>query len=137
MQTIHNSDNTSIARALSLSLDYAKLTVESRLALPIMTPKAPAGHFTVLYFAYASSYTHKTSEYLPAPLEGAKLFGVLEQRYAGFTEKVLSSCLVTVNLEYVDVGSESSLGSSKAVPQQPLLIKEGDEVAIIPPVSSG
>jgi molybdopterin converting factor small subunit len=92
------------------------------------TSKAPAGHFTILYFATASSHTSVDSEYLPAPLALSKLFDELEQRYAGITEKVLGSCLVTVNLEYVDVPEE---GNSEVV------IKEGDEVAIIPPVSSG
>ena len=44
---------------------------------------------------------------------------------------VLDSCAVTVNLEYVDVeveGGEEEAG---------VVINEGDEVAIIPPVSSG
>ena len=53
------------------------------------------------------------------------LFGVLERQYPGITKAVLDSCAVTVNLEYVDVEE------AKAV------IDVGDEVAIIPPVSSG
>jgi molybdopterin converting factor small subunit len=44
--------------------------------------------------------------------------------------KVLESCLVTINLEYVDI-PEAAGGDTEIV------IKEGDEVAIIPPVSSG
>lgn len=92
--------------------------------------KAPAGHYTILYFASASSYTSKDSEHLPAPLPLSKLFVTLEDRYGGIKAKVLDSCLVTINLEYVDIpdgtGDESEI-----------VIKEGDEVAIIPPVSSG
>ena len=107
-----------------------------------MTSKPPAGHFTVLYFASASSYTRKTSEYLPAPLETAKLFDLLEQRYSGFKERVLSSCLVTVNLDYVDINAQkntdsTSTGASEVSTKSDGRIKEGDEVAIIPPVSSG
>jgi molybdopterin converting factor small subunit len=91
--------------------------------------KCTPGQFTLLYFAAASSYTKKTSENLPAPLPVARLFATLEERYPGIGKKVLDCCAVTVNLEYIDMddGGESS-GD---------IIKEGDEVAIIPPVSSG
>ncbi|TVY32227.1 Molybdopterin synthase sulfur carrier subunit [Lachnellula subtilissima] len=82
------------------------------------TLKAPAGHFTILYFASASSYTSKNNE----------LFDTLEEKYNGMKAKVLASCLVTVNLEYVDIPEDCA--------SEPV-IKEGDEVAIIPPVSSG
>lgn len=90
--------------------------------------KAPAGHFTILYFATASSYTSKSSESLRAPLPLSKLFEILEEKYNGMKAKVLESCLVTVNLEYVDIPEDGADGP---------VIKEGDEVAIIPPVSSG
>ena len=89
--------------------------------------KAPAGHFSILYFAAASTFTGKASEHLPAPVRARDLFAMLEERYSGIGDKVLSSCAVTVNLEYVDVGEEDA-------DQQ---IGEGDEAAIIPPVSSG
>ncbi|OTB18528.1 hypothetical protein K445DRAFT_315362 [Daldinia sp. EC12] len=91
-------------------------------------PKPPEGHFNILYFASASSFTTKEFDTLPAPLPLQKLFDVLEEKYSGIKDKILSSCLVTVNLNYVDIpesGNESTV------------IKEGDEVAIIPPVSSG
>ncbi|KAI6085434.1 molybdopterin synthase small subunit CnxG [Hypoxylon rubiginosum] len=93
-------------------------------------PKPPEGHFSVLYFASASSFTSKESETLPAPLPLRKLFDTLEEKYNGIRDKILNSCLVTINLNYVDV-PEPDDESSQAV------IKEGDEVAIIPPVSSG
>jgi molybdopterin converting factor small subunit len=89
-------------------------------------PKPPKGHFNVLYFATAQSFTHKTHDALPAPLPLNKLFATLEDKYAGITGKVLKSCLVTVNMDYVDVEDEDDK-----------TIEEGDEVAIIPPVSSG
>jgi molybdopterin converting factor small subunit len=86
--------------------------------------KLPDGHFTILYFASASSYTSKDTETFAAPLPVTKLFDTLEEKYSG-----IESCLLTINLEYVDISSDAS--------STELLIKAGDEVAIIPPVSSG
>jgi molybdopterin synthase sulfur carrier subunit len=91
--------------------------------------------FTILYFATASSYTTVSSEELPAPLPLAMLFPTLEKRYPGITTKVLQSCAVTVNLEYVDIEEDSE--SKSDVTSEGNLIKPGDEVGIIPPVSSG
>lgn len=88
-----------------------------------------AGRFTVLYFASASSFTSKDSETFEAPLPLSQLFNLLEERYSGIFSKVLESCLVTVNLEYVDLPQKAG--------EPEFLIKDGDEVAIIPPVSSG
>lgn len=50
--------------------------------------------------------------------------------YPGIQDKVLSSCAMTVNLEYVDLDEDDATDSARE-------IKDGDEVAIIPPVSSG
>ncbi|TGO15464.1 hypothetical protein BTUL_0040g00720 [Botrytis tulipae] len=88
------------------------------------------GQFTVLYFATASSYTSKDSETFSAPLPLSRLFETLEDRYNGMKDNVLRSCLVTINLEYVDIPETGSDGTETT-------IKDGDEVAIIPPVSSG
>jgi molybdopterin synthase sulfur carrier subunit len=93
--------------------------------------KTPDGQFKILYFATASTFTRKESETLSAPLPLKKLFPTLEEKYSGMKERVLSSCLVTINLDYVDVPAEDKAASEEIV------IKEGDEVAIIPPVSSG
>lgn len=94
--------------------------------------ESPSGHFNLLYFASANTFTGKESEALPAPLPLRKLFATLEKRYAGIRSKVLESCLVTINLNYVDVPEDSNEGGA----DEPV-INEGDEVAIIPPVSSG
>lgn len=94
-----------------------------------VVPRPPSGHFNVLYFASASSFTSKQSEALPAPLPLGQLFDALEERHPGIKSKILDSCLVTVNLEYVDVPPAGQVSG--------IVIKEGDEVAIIPPVSSG
>jgi molybdopterin converting factor small subunit len=96
-----------------------------------VSAKAPPGHFTILYFASIKDRTQKDSEHLPAPLQLPKLFQTLEEKYDGLkTTKILESCLVTVNLEYVDM-------SEKPIADEEIVINEGDEVAIIPPVSSG
>ncbi|KAI0523730.1 molybdopterin synthase sulfur carrier subunit [Xylaria bambusicola] len=97
-------------------------------------PKPPKAHFNVLYFASASSFTSKEYDVLPAPLAIGKLFDALEERHSGIKERILSSCLVTVNLNYVDVPSNDSEDASS---EAGVVIQEGDEVAIIPPVSSG
>lgn len=91
--------------------------------------KAPSGYFNILYFASASSFTGKDDEFLPATVSLTKLFAELESRYPGIKAKILDSCLVTVNLDYVDVPGEDCVDDT--------VIQEGDEVAIIPPVSSG
>jgi molybdopterin synthase sulfur carrier subunit len=92
-------------------------------------PRPPQGHFNILYFANASSHTGKNHEALPAPMTLQKLFSELESRYPGMKAKILDSCLVTVNLEYVDVPAEGEASSVN--------LQAADEVAIIPPVSSG
>lgn len=92
--------------------------------------RVPIGHFSILYFAAASTFTKKTSEHLSAPVEARDLFSKLEQLYPGIKDKVLNSCAVTVNLSYIDVDGDDA-------PDLRMVIKEGDEVAIIPPVSAG
>lgn len=82
--------------------------------------------FQIHYFSTASSYASKHSESLPAPLPLTRLFDTLESKYPGIREAVLRSCGVSVGDEYVDV--EDGEG---------VVIQAGDEVAIIPPVSSG
>lgn len=94
-----------------------------------MTPKPPAGHFNILYFATASSYTSKNVEALPAPLPLKRLFSTLEERYNGIQANILDHSLVSVNLTYVDMADDAQT--------EEVVIQEGDEVAIIPPVSSG
>jgi molybdopterin converting factor small subunit len=82
--------------------------------------------FKLLYFASASSYTQKSFEAFSAPSTAAKLFAELEEKYPGIKERILSSCMLTINLDYAEL-------------EQPedVVISAGDEVAIIPPVSSG
>ena len=89
-------------------------------------PKSPDGHFTVLYFAAAASLTGKSFDHISAPMKVSALFDSLSSIYPGIKEKVLHSCALTVNLDYVDAEADADI-----------VIKEGDEVAIIPPVSSG
>lgn len=82
--------------------------------------------FTIHYFATASQYTSKNTERLPAPLPLSELFPLLEERYPGIRAKILGSCGISLESEYVDVVEDAQK-----------VIQAGDEVAIIPPVSSG
>lgn len=91
-----------------------------------MSSKPPPGTFKILYFSSATTHTKKDSEFLSAPLALGKLFDVLDEKYPGIRSIVLGSCMVTVNLNYADLEDEPEME-----------LKEGDEVAIIPPVSSG
>jgi len=88
--------------------------------------------FQVHYFSTASSYTKKNTEALPAPLPLNYLFDALESRYPGIREKVLQSCGVSVGDEYVDIDEAEGKKEGEG-----RVIQPGDEVAIIPPVSSG
>ena len=101
-----------------------------------MSGKPPAGHFRLLYFASATSYTRKSSDDFPAPLPITDLLELLEQKYPGIEKAVLSSSAITVNLDYVDVKEEQQAATTSEE-SKPMVIQEGDEVAIIPPVSSG
>lgn len=92
-----------------------------------MTSRGLQKTFQIHYFASASTYTQKQTESLPAPAPLSHLFYMLEERYPGIEERVLSSCSIAVGGEYVDLedgGNERVIGT-------------GEEVAIIPPVSSG
>ena len=81
----------------------------------------------MLYFASASSFTNTSSEPFSAPLSVSGLFSKLEEKYPEITDTILKSCALTINLEYIDL--EDDLLE--------IIIKAGDEVALIPPVSSG
>jgi len=87
-----------------------------------------ANQFTILYFAAAGSVTRKAQEQLEAPMSVQKLFDLLEHKYPGIKTKVLASSAVTINLDYIDLDQGDA---------SDLIIHEGDEVALIPPVSSG
>lgn len=128
--SLNISDSNSDSTLVNIhTIEMYKLII--RRIGTMSSPKAPAGHFTLLYFAASSSYTRKEHDFLPAPLPVDRLFDKLEEMYPGIKEKVLSSSAVTVNLDYVDLEEEAGNGAKG------MTISEGDEVAIIPPVSSG
>lgn len=83
--------------------------------------------FTVLYFATAAAYTKRDSETFEGPCSIAQFLTLLEKRYPGITASVLDSCALSVDLQYVDKDNDDGDQA----------IKDGSEVAIIPPVSSG
>ena len=88
--------------------------------------RPPSGQFKLLYFASATTFTKISSETLQAPTTPKKLYDTLDEKYPGIKDKVLHSSALTINLEYIDMDADAE--------QE---IKEGDEVAIIPPVSAG
>ena len=108
------------------------------------------GTFTLLLFAAASTYTGNDSLTWSAPMTLQQVFDILEERYAGIKRKVLRTSAVTVNLEYVEfeVDEEGNVVSVEGIESGEgggegdgdgggMVIKKGDEVGIIPPVSSG
>ena len=101
-------------------------------AIQVSSGHSKAESFTILYFASAADYAGVPSESLPAPLSLSNLFSLLESRYPGITAKVLDSCAVTVNLEYVDLEESGRISDGSE-----FMIRPRDEVGIIPPVSSG
>lgn len=101
-----------------------------------MMEKPPSGHFRILYFASAASFAKKPFDDFRAPLLLKDLFQTLDSKYPGINKSVLSSCAVTVNLDYVDM-EETMHDEGSENYNRVTTIKEGDEVAIIPPVSSG
>ena len=66
-------------------------------------------------------------------MPSGNLFELLEKEYPGMKRTVLLSSAVTINLDYIDILHEGDGIANSSAP----VIKEGDEVAIIPPVSSG
>ncbi|KAJ9616530.1 hypothetical protein H2200_000249 [Cladophialophora chaetospira] len=109
------------------------------------------GTFTLLLFASASTFAGNIETLtLPAPTTLRSLFSHLESQFPGFKAKVLRSSAVTVNLEYVDFEPDELEGDNSAKGGRgdegtregegeglDLRIQPGDEVGIIPPVSSG
>lgn len=84
--------------------------------------------FKVLYFASATQFTKCDEESFPAPMTLGELFGTLEMKYKGITEKVLRRSMVTVNLDYVEVDEGEGLDR---------VLRAGDELGVLPPVSAG
>ncbi|KAJ5175715.1 Molybdopterin synthase sulfur carrier subunit [Penicillium canariense] len=95
-------------------------------ASQVESDSSSRGTFVIHYFATASQYTSKDTERLPAPLPLSGLFAQLEERYPGIRAKVLGSCGISLEGEYIDVEEDAHK-----------VIQAGEEVAIIPPVSSG
>lgn len=103
-------------------------------------PPPPPATFRILYFASAATYTKKSQDDFPAPLQLRDLFPFLDSKYPGFFKSVLCSCTVAVNQEYVDVDvdDDDDVALSKDPPVTKITrLEEGDEVVLIPPVSSG
>ncbi|RAK77079.1 uncharacterized protein BO72DRAFT_378266 [Aspergillus fijiensis CBS 313.89] len=125
------SDTTVDRRLLRISVgleNWEDLRQDLQTRRKPINPLATMSTFQIHYFSTATSYTGKQTERLPAPLPLDQLFPLLEARYPGITAAVLRSCGVSVREEYVDVEGEDA---------RTVVIGAGDEVAVIPPVSSG
>lgn len=80
---------------------------------------------TVLYFAISREIVGKAQEELELK-DSSTTHGLLQQLIGAYPrlDSVLKSCVFAVNQEYVP-------------PSQDLALKDGDEVAVIPPLSGG
>ncbi|PKY51857.1 MoaD/ThiS [Rhizophagus irregularis] len=84
---------------------------------------------TILYFATARDATNVSSEKISLPSQSMSmslkdLTDLLKKRHEKLVP-VLETSLYAINMEYVECDYQS------------ILVKECDEVAIIPPVSGG
>jgi molybdopterin converting factor small subunit len=75
------------------------------------------------YYGPSTQYTSVKEERVSL-FSLKELFQHWDSVYEGFSEYVRQSCGLTINLEYVDLNESVKLDDS-------------DEVAVIPPVSSG
>ncbi|KAH9481436.1 Molybdopterin synthase sulfur carrier subunit [Psilocybe cubensis] len=83
---------------------------------------------TVLYFAAASTATGITSEEVPIPESGLKLLGLTE---------LLVSRHPNVGLKEIIDASQWSVDLEMVDDPETILLKGGEEVAVICPVSGG
>jgi len=84
--------------------------------------------FTILYYASARDATNVSSEKIPLPSQSTfmslkDLTILLKERHKKLAP-ILDTSIYAINMEYVEC-------------DETILVKEGDEVAVIPPVSGG
>ncbi|KPI42719.1 putative UTP--glucose-1-phosphate uridylyltransferase [Cyphellophora attinorum] len=119
------------------------VTAASTSLSPTTTSGASEGTFNLLLFASASTFCNNLESLsLPAPTTLPQLFNTLESHFPGIKKKVLRSSAITVNLEYVDFevdseGSVTKVGGVEGKEDGDVVIRRGDEVGVVPPVSSG
>lgn len=108
------------------NLHFILFALQPRFLHSILPTSTMSDTFTIHYFATVSQYTLRDTESLPSPQSLSTLFDTLEESYPEITAKVLSTCCVSLDGEYVDIETDGDV-----------LINSGAEVALIPPVSSG
>ncbi|ONH66597.1 Molybdopterin synthase sulfur carrier subunit [Cyberlindnera fabianii] len=82
---------------------------------------------SVRYYGPSADFTTKTEEKLTSIKTISALVQHFETEYSvNFADYVRNNCGICVNLEYIDLNEDSEM-----------TLSEEDEVAIIPPVSSG
>ncbi|KAJ8659253.1 molybdopterin converting factor, subunit 1 [Lichtheimia ornata] len=84
----------------------------------------------VLYFAGAHDITHIKNEEIAIPPQSAwtleALLTQLVQKYGDELAKLFEQCMFAVNMEAIDKDNTRHV-----------ILKPGDEIGIIPPVSGG
>lgn len=88
----------------------------------------PSPVVTVLYFAAASTATGMTDEVIPIPTDGLPL-PVLSQ--------LISSRHPSTNIESILETAQWSVNAEMVEDPQKVILKGGEEVAVICPVSGG
>jgi molybdopterin converting factor subunit 1 len=80
----------------------------------------------VLYFASARDVVGVASETMDVPTSLGELTDILTSKYGTELRKILDHSLYAVNMDYVEKSAEVNV-----------MLKDKDEIAIIPPVSGG
>lgn len=83
--------------------------------------------------APVNTSTTKGSPRKPSGLSVAELFAWISLTYGESAAGLLASCAVSINMEYLEDEEAGNAGE----PSRAEVIHVGDEVALIPPVSSG
>jgi molybdopterin synthase sulfur carrier subunit len=136
------TENLSNSRTLSIHLPFHANSRSNAIMTTANKSQREEGLCTVLFFAAASTYTTQESTTLRGGVSLRQLLADLETKFPGFTSKIISGSAITVNLEYVDFNvDELSKGNAAdekdAADGLGMIVQPGDEVGIIPPVSSG
>lgn len=90
----------------------------------------------VEYFGPATDVTHKREDLVAMesfPVSLTKVWGWIKEKYGSeFGDYIITACNIALNTEYIDFDKENP-----TIAFDQVQIQDGDEVVIIPPVSSG
>ncbi|CAH2445760.1 Hypothetical protein PP7435_CHR1-0050 [Komagataella phaffii CBS 7435] len=90
----------------------------------------------VEYFGPATDVTHKRDDLITMesyPVSLNKVWSWINEKYGTeFGDYIITACNIALNTEYIDFDKEKPTLAFDQVQ-----VKDGDEVVILPPVSSG